>query len=756
MISADKYRRREKGEINMKSITVKTLCLLLVTLLAISTFAFLPVFSHTALNRTYLSGGGLGSATMWIFKEDNNYTSSKPVDLKTGTTFSVDVRVNALKVASWQVELKYNKLYLNATSAAYAADMLFPSGTYSPISPSFADYDGTYAYVLMTATTTGAVEYNGTNKGLITVTFAILTDPDGPSGVDWCWLRLMHTTDAPPETAFFGTWTSDNALNDNALTLRDGYYENRYVPPPPAYLEISPTVKEMPALEGDNIVGTPAALFSVDINIKGVQSSDELFLAQLTLSYNATLLKGIWIDEGTFMNDAAWAPYGTIDNSTIVDPDMMTYYVMIAPNATGYWDNTAWPSGDGLLATARFEVILQGLDSDGMAPKELFGSSALTLSGVFGEFFLGHPNKEPEPDYLPYSAPVDGSVDIYCYYWKLPVADFTWTPLNPLPATIANFDASASYGYKNVGGVLIADPTAIVEYKWNWGDGKPDDVVFGPLMTHIFDAMGLYTVTLTVKDYNGMTDPESKVINVVFGRLIDVFTQYGPPFGGQGQNMPSDMFWPQKPVILTAILTYNGDPVQHKPVAFQVISPTGYWNFTRVVFSDSDGIAIMTFGLPWPCDYAEDLVFGEWTVVVKADIQCQPVEDLLWFKVYWYTHNMTVTPKETEYHKTETAEFDIDFYSCSSQVRAVLVTLVVFDDLDVPVGQASVWLNVGNNSLVYCTFDHYHTTLSVYLPKYAYVGLGKVYVNTFFLWPIDCGYALSPEASAEFFLLKPP
>ena len=117
---------------------------------------------------------------------------------------------------------------------------------------------------------------------------------------------------------------------------------------------------------------------------------------------------------------------------------------------------------------------------------------------------------------------------------------------------------------------------------------------------------------------------------------------------------------------------------------------------------------------------------------------------------------MTVTPKETEYHKTETAEFDIDFYSCSSQVRAVLVTLVVFDDLDVPVGQASVWLNVGNNGLVYCTFDHYHTTLSVYLPKYAYVGLGKVYVNTFFLWPIDCGYALSPEASAEFFLLKPP
>jgi hypothetical protein len=730
----------------------------IISLLALALMNFpaidLQVLSHTYPTRSYSGAGGLGSATMWIRLEDNNFTSTKPGDLKAGTTFSVDVRINASKVASWQVELKYNKLYLNATSAVYASDMLFPPGSYSPIAPAFADYNATHAYVLMTATTTGAVEYTADNKGLITVTFKILTDPDGPSGVNWCWLRLMHFSDALPDKAFFGTWAADTTLNDNALTLRDGYYENRYVPPPPAYLEISPTVKEMPTLEGDRIVGTPDALFSVDINIKGVNPSDELFFVQLTLSYNATLLKAIWIDEGTFMNDAAWAPHGTVDNSTIIETAKMVYYVMIAPNDTGYWDNAAWPSGDGLLATVRFEVLLQDPDSDGMAPKELFGSSNLTLNGVFDEFFLGHPNKVPEPDYLPYQDPVNGRCDVYNYYWGAPHAEFTWSPPTPLAGTPVTFDASGSYGFRNIGGVLTPDPTYLKEYTWNFGDGNTTTVTV-PTIVHVYADMGEYAVVLTVKDLDNRVGTTSKIISIVFGRLIDVFTQYDSPYGGQGSNATSDMFWPQKPVILTAILTYNGDPVQHIPVTFQIISPDGYWNFTRVQFSDSNGMCSIYFGLPWPCDDPESHVFGVWTVIAKADIQCTPTEDWLWFKVYWYTYNMTVTPKATEYHKDETAEFDIDFYSCSRQVRAVLVTLVVYDDLNVPVGQASVWLDVGNSTLVWCTFQKYHTSLSVYLPKYAFVGQGKVYVNTYFKWPTDCGYPLSPEASGLFKILKP-
>jgi len=371
---------------------------------------------------------------------------------------------------------------------------------------------------------------------------------------------------------------------------------------------------------------------------------------------------------------------------------------------------------------------------------------------VFTEFFLGHPN-DPDPPYLPYGSPVNGTIDIYGYYWRAPVADFTWTPTTPLPGATVTFDASASYGWRNVP-PLVADPTVIINYKWDWGDGKPDNDTTNPIITHVYDATGEYAVSLTVTDYNDMDDFEAKVISIVFGRLIDVFTQYEDPHGGQGLNASSSMFWPQKPVILTAILTYNGDPVQHKAVAFQVISPTGYWNFTRVAFTDASGLAIIYFGLPWPCDDPEEIVFGIWTVIAKADIQCVTCEDWLWFKVYWYTSDLTVTPKQTYYAKCETAAFDINFISYSSQPHSVLVTVTVYDDLNVPIGQASAWILVGDEEVRFCEYKEYNMTLRVHIPKWAYVGKGKVFVNALTDWPINCGYPLSPEAFAEFGIEK--
>jgi hypothetical protein len=125
--------------------------------------------------------------------------------------------------------------------------------------------------------------------------------------------------------------------------MEDGYYENRYVPPPPMYLEISPAVTEMPVIEGDSIVGTPRAKFSVDILIHNVNPMDELFLVQLEIKYRSDLITCIWIDEGTFMNNPVWAPDGTYDNMTILnEPINATFskslwWIMISPNGTGYW-----------------------------------------------------------------------------------------------------------------------------------------------------------------------------------------------------------------------------------------------------------------------------------------------------------------------------------------------------------------------------------------------------------------------------------
>ena len=81
----------------------------------------------------------------------------------------------------------------------------------------------------------------------------------------------------------------------------------------------------------------------------------------------------------------------------------------------------------------------------------------------------------------------------------LPVADFTWTPANPLGGDTVTFDPSASTG----------NPTG-----WQWdfnGDGIADSTVQNP--TYVFTA-GSHPVTLTVLNLSGVG---SKIKTVVVG-----------------------------------------------------------------------------------------------------------------------------------------------------------------------------------------------------------------------------------------------
>jgi hypothetical protein len=538
----------------------------IISLLALDLMNFpainLTVLSHTYPTRSYPGAGGLGNVTLWISPEDNNYTSSKPANLKNGTQFTVNVRINATKVSGWQVELAYNKNYLNTTTARvlYASDMLFPSGSYSPIAPTGDNYNSTHAYVLMTASTNGAVEYNGTNKGLITVNFTIIADPDA-GGVESCSLRLMTVYASDPNQGYFGTWTVDTDLNDNALTLRDGYYENRYVARPPAYLELSPTLIERPTIEGDHIVNSSKALFSVDILINDVDAADELFFVQFVLTFNKTFIEGVWIDEGTFMNNTTWAPHGTFDNSSIPEEGKLTYWIMIAPNDTGYWDNTAWPSGDGLLATAQLEIAWQGPDPDSTPPAALVASSYLNISGIFGEFFLGHPNKDPEPDYLPYGPPINATINIYGYYWEAPVADFEWTPDPPTSGNPTTFDASTSYGYRNIDGVPTLDPTYTKEYSWNWGDSSTNTTT-SPTIDHTYADPGEYNATLTVTDYDGLTGTASDAF------LVFEIINHTVTYGGQNFTVTTASTGKIAPDSITMIQT-------HRSLYFNVSGASG-------------------------------------------------------------------------------------------------------------------------------------------------------------------------------------
>jgi len=84
-----------------------------------------------------------------------------------------------------------------------------------------------------------------------------------------------------------------------------------------------------------------------------------------------------------------------------------------------------------------------------------------------------------------------------------PKAFFTFSPLYPMPGETVVFNASAS---KPNGGVIIA-------YEWDFGDGETATTT-EPLISHVYAKSGLYNVTLTVFDSEGLWDSFSNSVYV--------------------------------------------------------------------------------------------------------------------------------------------------------------------------------------------------------------------------------------------------
>lgn len=258
--------------------------------------------------------------------------------------------------------------------------------------------------------------------------------------------------------------------------------------------------------------------------------------------------------------------------------------------------------------------------------------------------------------------------------------------------------------------------------------------------------------------YEPEKDGTYQITGWVLGRMIDLYTcDYPYPYGGQGLNQTADMFEPQKTVHLQANVTYNMDPVQYKLVTFEIRGPINrVYNHTliRTTFTDENGVASIEFGLPWPCVDPEIEIFGEWTVVASVDIRCTIVKDWLWFKVWWEVEITSVIPKLTSYTKCQNAEFNIFYRTYRMQPHWALICIMVCDDLDVPIGKAFQWVWVGWGEYKYCEFWARNITLSIHIPKWAFVGVGKVYVNVLSTYPFCCGHAYGPEASETFTIAR--
>ncbi|MEM2779873.1 MAG: cohesin domain-containing protein [Candidatus Bathyarchaeia archaeon] len=605
-----------------KLVSIVISAMLIMGMLAIA----MPAWGFTCNESLHVISPVTGDSE-FIFSSDVN---------KPGDTFWANVVIrNYDGLYTWQIRILFNPEHVNVVSAVYGNIFEnLPEGWSTAPSPVVINNDE--GYILWGNSLTGEVYgVNGTEATLCKIKFKIMKEPPRYGQLESYF------------TFYFGvggTFIEDGAgaRKDSAATLptEPGHYKYMWAPPATRpYLEVVPS--EVKFLTGEMIVGTPKAEFTVDIWIKNLDKDWLLIAVQFMLFYNTTLLEVVSVTEGPFMQDPRWNLYGTYP-ITIVENNYIIMGDIILPNATGYWDQTEFPNGNGVLFTVKFRAIYQE-----EFPWE--GSCVLDISKLDGR----------------------------------------------------------GYGVD-------------VDNKYIEFDPEKD---------------GFYLI-------RGYT----------LGRQIDVFTEHPAPYGGQGPNEPSDMFGPQEEVTLYALVQYNLDPVQYKLVYFYIVSPTGKYVFERSAFSNETGIATVSFRIPWPCaNYSE--VLGIWNVTATVEIAEETVIDTLQFKVWWPIQITKITMPRTEWKKGETMEITVEYGSYAMQPVSGIISVMVYDNLGVPIGRATANVTIGGAS--WCEFKKANVTVQIPIPKWAFVGPGVVYANCFSDLPWNGGAPLCPEVSKDITIVKP-
>jgi len=308
----------------------------------------------------------------------------------------------------------------------------------------------------------------------------------------------------------------------------------------------------------------------------------------------------------------------------------------------------------------------------------------------------------------------------------------------------------------------LTNPTS-----WPEGGGVLATIKFQGIYAEEFPWVGSCPLNLTdikISDDEAKAIPQDPEVDglytikgYILGRQLDVYTQYPDPFNGKGPSEPSDAFMPQDLVCLTAYLTYNLDPVQNKLVSFEVHSPYDDHIVYLSAITDTEGYATVCFRIPWPCpEWPEDEIFGIWTVYANAYVAEELVTDVLQFRVGWLVELISVESLYENYYKGEHTEWKITFKTISAQDRNVTFTLVLLDELGVPVGKLTIVdYTVGGAPLLGEILYEDVMMVCLEIPKWAYIGTATAHVNAYTAFPSLGGWAYCPEVTTEVRIVRP-
>lgn len=311
--------------------------------------------------------------------------------------------------------------------------------------------------------------------------------------------------------------------------------------------------------------------------------------------------------------------------------------------------------------------------------------------------------------------------------------------------------------YVQAGDVVLPDANGTWHGPFPSGEGvlaiiEFESTAIGEFPTVLSCPLDLYATK--VANWQGglinQTDPIDGFYSIrpkVTGRVIDVYVcSYPDDYNGAGQNVPSDMFWPQKEVCLCANVSYNEWPEQMKDVAFEIFDPHGVrWGLVYARTNEF-GTARTCFRLPWPCDDPE-YYMGKWTVVGTVDIACIIVNDTLEFHYDYLVRIWKVTAEKTSYKHGEQICVTIEFGSHAQQLRNVTLAVTGLDNTGVPF--AFVYKQVQIGGATFCSPKNFTEGECVTIPKWARAGGAEIDVAFLDLFPFEGGTVQSGYFNEE-------
>jgi hypothetical protein len=249
----------------------------------------------------------------------------------------------------------------------------------------------------------------------------------------------------------------------------------------------------------------------------------------------------------------------------------------------------------------------------------------------------------------------------------------------------------------------------------------------------------------------GIQSLKPVTVHAASGRVIDLFTQKAP-FDGRGINQSSDAFEPQELVILYANVTYNDYPVANKLVSFLVSAPPNpIQNITYPSSNSTDqnGMAQVSFRIPWPSENPETIVFGKWFAIATVDIAEQAVVDTLAFQVGWLIRITNITTlndqlkPQTRFLRQETIVFNLTVENIAMTAKSGTITVGVQDVASHPI------MHIQSANLVFQPGIIY-LPISSQIPITATIGQASILAAAYTAPPENGGVLYSPAISSAF------